>query len=185
MRTAFAKIALAGSLLFGAHMAAQATALGTLTGTTTISGSTTQGSFADVFSFTPFQSAYAGMTVTSVTFSTLYGVTLSGLALYEGIFTSASQTAGLTPVSIGMVFGTISSGKATIITLANSATVSAIGYTLVVSGTSIGHAAYGGAIALMERPADIPPVPEPETYAMLLAGVGMMGFIARRRKKAF
>jgi hypothetical protein len=26
------------------------------------------------------------------------------------------------------------------------------------------------------------PVPEPETYAMMLAGLGMMGFIARRRK---
>jgi hypothetical protein len=27
------------------------------------------------------------------------------------------------------------------------------------------------------------PVPEPETYAMMLAGLGLMGFIARRRKK--
>ena len=25
------------------------------------------------------------------------------------------------------------------------------------------------------------PVPEPETYAMFLAGLGLMGFIARRR----
>ena len=29
---------------------------------------------------------------------------------------------------------------------------------------------------------NIPAVPEPETYAMLLAGIGMMGAIARRRK---
>lgn len=28
----------------------------------------------------------------------------------------------------------------------------------------------------------IMPVPEPETYAMLLAGLGLMGFVARRRK---
>ena len=28
----------------------------------------------------------------------------------------------------------------------------------------------------------LPPVPEPETYAMLLAGLGLMGAIARRRK---
>ena len=27
-------------------------------------------------------------------------------------------------------------------------------------------------------------VPEPETYAMLLAGLGLLGFIARRRKTA-
>jgi len=29
----------------------------------------------------------------------------------------------------------------------------------------------------------ITPVPEPETYAMLLAGLGLMGFVARRRRK--
>lgn len=28
------------------------------------------------------------------------------------------------------------------------------------------------------------PIPEPETYAMLLAGLGLMGFMARRRRKA-
>ena len=27
------------------------------------------------------------------------------------------------------------------------------------------------------------PVPEPETYAMMLAGLGLMGFVARRRKQ--
>ncbi|WP_292996568.1 FxDxF family PEP-CTERM protein [Nitrosomonas sp.] len=26
------------------------------------------------------------------------------------------------------------------------------------------------------------PVPEPETYAMLLAGLGLLGFVVRRRK---
>ena len=29
---------------------------------------------------------------------------------------------------------------------------------------------------------EIPPVPEPETYAMLLAGMGLVGVIARRRR---
>jgi len=27
-------------------------------------------------------------------------------------------------------------------------------------------------------------IPEPETYAMLFAGLGLMGFVARRRRKA-
>jgi hypothetical protein len=27
------------------------------------------------------------------------------------------------------------------------------------------------------------PIPEPETYAMLLVGLGMLGFAARRRKQ--
>jgi PEP-CTERM motif len=32
--------------------------------------------------------------------------------------------------------------------------------------------------------APIPPIPEPETYAMLLAGLGLLGFMLRRRKTA-
>lgn len=32
-------------------------------------------------------------------------------------------------------------------------------------------------------PSAVTPVPEPETYGMLLAGLGMLGFVARRRKK--
>jgi hypothetical protein len=27
------------------------------------------------------------------------------------------------------------------------------------------------------------PVPEPETYGMMLSGLGILGFIARRKKK--
>lgn len=34
----------------------------------------------------------------------------------------------------------------------------------------------------MQFTANIAPVPEPETYAMMLAGLGMLGFMARRRK---
>jgi hypothetical protein len=29
-----------------------------------------------------------------------------------------------------------------------------------------------------------PAIPEPETYAMLLAGLGLLGFVARRRKQS-
>lgn len=35
---------------------------------------------------------------------------------------------------------------------------------------------------LLSDTASIPAVPEPETYALMLIGLGMMGFIARRRK---
>lgn len=30
---------------------------------------------------------------------------------------------------------------------------------------------------------DVEPIPEPENYAMMLAGLGLMGFVARRRKQ--
>ena len=31
----------------------------------------------------------------------------------------------------------------------------------------------------------IPAIPEPETYAMMLAGLGLLGFVARRRRQGF
>ncbi|WMJ07824.1 PEP-CTERM sorting domain-containing protein [Nitrosomonas sp. sh817] len=35
------------------------------------------------------------------------------------------------------------------------------------------------------QPIYIPPVPEPEAYVMLLAGLGLMGYLARRREETF
>jgi len=51
-------------------------------------------------------------------------------------------------------------------------------YYLQVEGSVIGKAGgkYSGDIA-------VSPVPEPETYAMMLAGLGLLGFSARRRKQ--
>ena len=53
-------------------------------------------------------------------------------------------------------------------------------YTIVVTGTGItgSTASYGGNVVAT-------PVPEPETYAMMLAGLGAIGFlVARRRSRA-
>jgi len=50
-------------------------------------------------------------------------------------------------------------------------------YWLYVTGTKTGStASYSGSISA------ISPVPEAETYSMMLAGLGLMGFVARRRK---
>ena len=35
------------------------------------------------------------------------------------------------------------------------------------------------------RPGDVAAVPEPETYAMLLAGLGLLGMVAKRRRRSF
>lgn len=48
-------------------------------------------------------------------------------------------------------------------------------YLNVIGSTSANSASYSGNI-------NISPVPEPETYAMMLAGLGLLGFSARRRK---
>lgn len=50
-------------------------------------------------------------------------------------------------------------------------------YLLSASGTLSGS----GPFALIAADVAITPVPEPESYAMLLAGLGLMGAIARRR----
>jgi len=50
-------------------------------------------------------------------------------------------------------------------------------YKLVVSGTKLdGFASYGGNLT-------VTPIPEPEIYAMMAAGLGLMGFVARRRQR--
>jgi hypothetical protein len=50
-------------------------------------------------------------------------------------------------------------------------------YALSFLGFSNAGGAYGGVVSAVSTP-----VPEPETYAMLLAGLGMIGFMVRRRR---
>lgn len=74
---------------------------------------------------------------------------------------------------------TSSNGGVTVKTsvLAGSTTLPAGTFLLKISGTAgPGGASYGGNIVAT-------PVPEPESYAMLLAGLGVMGAIAVRRNK--
>ncbi|WP_179958421.1 FxDxF family PEP-CTERM protein [Chitinimonas arctica] len=52
-------------------------------------------------------------------------------------------------------------------------------YSLVVTGLA---GTIGGKYAI-EMNASADPIPEPETYAMFLAGIGLIGTIARRRSK--
>ena len=49
-------------------------------------------------------------------------------------------------------------------------------YFLKIAGNNIGSSPYSGDISLTS------PVPEANTLAMMLAGLGLMGFVARRRK---
>lgn len=59
----------------------------------------------------------------------------------------------------------------------NSYIAQAGNYFLHIKGTSSGsNSIYNGSISLAT------PVPEPETYGMFLAGLGLMGFVASRRK---
>ena len=57
-------------------------------------------------------------------------------------------------------------------------------------GTGVGYQNGGGQLnefyAWAVRPGDVAaPIPEPETYAMLLAGLGLLGVVAKRRRRSF
>jgi hypothetical protein len=49
-------------------------------------------------------------------------------------------------------------------------------YFVHIAGVASGTGGYNGTLSLVS------PVPETEVYGMLLAGLGLMGFVARRRK---
>jgi hypothetical protein len=56
------------------------------------------------------------------------------------------------------------------------------------AGTDVGRVKVLNVTTLAGGPAQdqlfITPVPEPEIYAMMAAGLGLMGFVARRRKQS-
>lgn len=57
-------------------------------------------------------------------------------------------------------------------------------YDLIVNGVnSLDRASYAGTLAISAT-APVTPVPEPETYALFLAGLGAVGLCVRRKKQA-
>lgn len=113
-------------------------------------------SFSDTFLFTLGSSAHVYLDVATVT-SALKGLQFSGVQLTQG-------ASVLPPVSGGLPsfdFGNLQAGQ----------------YTLTLSGLASGVAGGSYHIDLMAQP-----VPEPETVALMLAGLGVMGAVARRRR---
>ena len=59
----------------------------------------------------------------------------------------------------------------------NTVPLSVGSYYYLVSGTAIGTA--GGLYTIASA---LAPIPEPETYVLMLAGLGAIGFVAARRR---
>jgi hypothetical protein len=129
----------------------------------------------------------------NATFSDVFNFSVSGNSLLAADLTATSGTAAigldLTGFNVYTSTGTLlysgaqkSTGKVDSWKLNTSNLVLSTGsYYLEVVGKINSNSAgsFSGNIALKALP-----VPEADTYAMLLAGLGLVGFVARRRKSA-
>ena len=118
-------------------------------------------SFADNYVFSA-PAAGLGGAITLSGFLTGWNTLITGFWL-ENTTTATTLGAGFTP-SIFSFFSFV---------IPNTAD----NYTLHVSGTALSSlgGSYSGNMSISA-------IPEPETYAMILAGLGLLGFAARRRK---
>lgn len=150
-------------------------------GNTFASASSTQ--FYDAYYFT-IPEAFATSVTTSVTVGSLLGINSLQARLFSGHSNpgSGGSSPSLPPGSV------MAQGWSTQLSAGPSVTLNTVvlsptnpllagNYTLQVRGTvtGLGGGSYAGTLNLT-------PIPEAETYAMFLAGLGLMGFISRRRK---
>jgi hypothetical protein len=130
--------------------------------------------FADSFSFSLNARAAtydsAANSFNFISFNGIFGITDINTQLYNASKVAIGNEASFSHTVPGSPWVLIGSSMG----LTNLAAGS---YTLMVNGTSSGAGGYQTSI-------NVTPVPEPGTYAMMLAGLGLMGFIARRRKQS-
>jgi hypothetical protein len=138
-------------------------------------GATRTGTFSDNFTFsTGSVASFFSSSVTSINLMGQQDLTFTNVSLRTGAGFgttvanfAVSQTGAIElrvlPAEVGI--------NPNPVLLANTA------YAIHVEGTSSGGiGAYAGTLNVM-------PVPEPGTYALMLAGLGCVGFMARRRKR--
>lgn len=115
----------------------------------------------------------------SINLDSILGLSDLRARLYKG---STHQTAAVAPDELISAWGTTVNYSPTVSSttvVLNPLTLAAGTYTLQIRGTVSGSA--GGSYAGLLNIAQ--PVPEPETYAMLLCGMGLIGLMVRRKSK--
>jgi len=148
---------LVGAALVTATFSAQAAVyeLGTLTvGENSFTYNVAKTAFDDTLNFS------VGNSSTDFLISSLFASGKAGVKRdIAGLSMSLFNAGGL--ISTGLDFTALTSGD----------------YFMKVSGTGVGSS--GGTYGV---DLTVSPVPEAETYSMMLLGLGLMGFIARRRR---
>lgn len=127
--------------------------------------------FTDRFTFTVNETIPQTLDaiVSSISNEASTGLDITGLSLFDG--TDALVSSGTAQ----------NGGRIDVWTLSNDMLENG-DYVMEVRGDILGNASmttggsFGGAVMLA-------PVPEPGTYGMMLGGLGLLGFLARRRAK--
>ena len=108
-------------------------------------------------------------------------ITFNGLAsgLYNFTLTFSGQNLMLASATLNGIAGMVlnmPAMKGTVINFGLIEGTDKAPFELTLAGTSLKNAIYSGELTVAA-------VPEPETYAMFLAGLGALGFMARRRRQ--
>ena len=142
--------------------------LGTIPPTASFAKTVAAGSFLDTWTF--------NLTTPSIVAASATNVAISFGAINVGAIGSFAALLNGVPLGLSSFASTNNGVTVHTQVLSGSTNLPAGMFNLTVSGVAAaGGASYGGNIVAV-------PVPEPETLAMMLAGLGAVGFLARRRQ---
>ena len=140
------------------------------------------GSFTDSYTFSIQSGTEADL---SANVGSKYSLSFANIVLFGVDLTNVSLTGlvNVNGVQTTTSFGLFNLGKNNTFSL-EASNLTAGDYSLNISGISaltsgVFKSKYSGDVSLA-----VTAVPEPETYSMMLAGLGLMGFAARRKLKA-
>ncbi len=129
-----------------------------------------------------------GSSFTDVTIGT---ISVGALSEVTGSLFAATNVTFPAPFNLSLTLDQVTFISGTVGSLVGDLDASAAGfhftnvaagnYIVKASGTLDGLGQYSN-LALVGANYSVTPVPEPETYALLLAGLGIIGFVASRRK---